>query len=106
MNISMKKSKNMKLPFKNDNPMKFTLTEEAKDQTIFYIPQNTHIPLFAMGKIGYFQIWVGKKSSPSHCWQKENNLFYDVKGIKNAISGTSSIDEQFRVLRIIVIQFE
>ena len=86
--------------FKDNQPMKFELKEDKKNEPIFHLCDSIVDPLFAFG----YDIWIGKKNIKSYCQQSENSN-YDYKGNEKVLIGITGIENKFDIKRIIVIQF-
>ena len=95
--------------FKDDDPMKFCLKKEFKNKPSFYLCDNSISCLFAFGREGCYEIWIGKKEVSPFCCQNEKVSYYNFKGRKNAltgISGEKTLENQFPIKRVVVIQFQ
>ena len=94
--------------FKDNQPMKYELKEEKKNESTFYLHHEDDFRLFVFGTLYHYEIWMGKKGEKAFCCQHSESL-YDFKGNENALTGISGIEygeNMFDIKRILVIQFK
>ena len=68
---------------------------------MFYLYKQDDSRLFIFGK----DIWIGKKGFGARCYQDDDCL-YDYTGNEKALTGIIGSSNEFKLKRIIVVQFQ
>ena len=94
--------------FRNNNPLKFDIMYDKRNDSTFILCKNDLKPLFAFGACRIYEIWVGKEGVKSYCYNRYTGLEpnFDISDNPKILTGYAGCYNQFEIKRVLVIQFK
>ena len=91
--------------FRNNEPTKYGLRKDRKDDTVFLLYEKKDERLFIVGER---DIFIRKSNRKSFCCDDINDCKFDYQGKQKVLNGKSGMktEDEFKVKRILVIQME